>query len=211
MKELYSALVKAQSQIKNAVKDSTNPHYRSKYADLESVWDAIREALHQNGLAVLQLTDIDPSGAPVLITRVIHTSGEHVEGRYPLVCKDPTDAQKLGSSTSYARRYALSAMLGVVQADQDDDGNAASGITTQKAPPSVAKPSPAPTPAKASSNSITDVFAAHKLEYPKALEDYIGKPVKEWNDGEKVSARQAVEALKSGKPWSQIVKDKVFS
>jgi hypothetical protein len=125
MKNLYVSLVKAQSQIKNAVKDSTNPHFRSKYADLESVWDAVRDALHRNDLAVLQLTDIDTSGAPVLITRVIHTSGEHVEGRYPLVCKDPTDAQKLGSSMSYARRYSLSAMLGVIQSD--DDGNTAAG------------------------------------------------------------------------------------
>lgn len=190
MKELYSALVKAQSTIKNAVKDSTNPHYRSKYADLESVWDAIRDALHKNGLAVLQLTDIDSSGAPVLITRVIHTSGEHVEGRYPLVCKDPTDAQKLGSSTSYARRYALSAMLGVVQADQDDDGNSASGITTQKATPSVAKPV-APAQSK-------------NEEYQKLLEDFFKKPVKQWGETDKVLARKAFTDMQAGKPWATV-------
>lgn len=206
MKEIYTALVKAQGMIKNAVKDSTNPHYKSKYADLESVWDAIREALQKNNLAVLQLTDIDASGAPVLVTRVIHTSGEHIEGRYPLVCKDPTDAQKLGSSTSYARRYSLSAMLGVIQSD--DDGNAAAGHT---APPSPAKPSPAPVAAKPQGNAMVDLFAAHRLEYPKAVEDLVGKPVKDWSENDKTTAREAIKKLQAGVPWSQVVKDKVFS
>jgi hypothetical protein len=206
MKSLYAALVKAQSQIKNAVKDSVNPHFKNRYADLESVWDAVRDALHRNDLAVLQLTDLDASGAPVLITRVIHTSGEHVEGRYPLVCKDPTDAQKLGSSMSYARRYSLSAMLGVIQSD--DDGNTAAGHT---ASPSVAKPAPAPVTAKASSNVMVDLFAAHKLEYPKAVEDLIGKPVKEWSENDKTTAREAIRKLQSGTPWAQVTKAAVFS
>jgi len=201
MKELFAALIKAQSQIKNAVKDSVNPHFKNRYADLESVWDAVRDALHKNDLAVLQLTDIDASGAPVLITRVIHTSGEHVEGRYPLVCKDPTDAQKLGSSMSYARRYALSAMLGVIQSD--DDGNGASA--------QPAKPAGAPVAAKAITNAMTDLFAAHGLEYPKAVEDLIGKPVKEWSENDKTSAREAIKKLQAGTPWSQITKTAVFS
>ena len=197
MKNLYAALVKAQSQIKNAVKDSVNPHFKNRYADLESVWDAVRDALHRNDLAVLQLTDIDASGAPVLITRVIHTSGEHVEGRYPLVCKDPTDAQKLGSSMSYARRYSLSAMLGVIQSD--DDGN---GATAQPA-------KPAATPA--AKQGPASLFAAHGLEYPKALEDLIGKAIKDWTDADKVVARQAVDSLNKGTPWAQVTKAAVFS
>ena len=201
MKNLYAALVKAQSQIKNAVKDSVNPHFKNRYADLESVWDAVRDALHKNDLAVLQLTDIDASGAPVLITRVIHTSGEHVEGRYPLVCKDPTDAQKLGSSMSYARRYSLSAMLGVIQSD--DDGNGASS--------QPAKPSPAPVAAKAPTNAMADLFAAHKLEYPKAVEELIGKPVKEWSENDKTNAREAIKKLQAGTAWAQITKAAVFS
>ena len=197
MKNLYAALVKAQSQIKNAVKDSVNPHFKNRYADLESVWDAVRDALHRNDLAVLQLTDIDASGAPVLITRVIHTSGEHVEGRYPLVCKDPTDAQKLGSSMSYARRYSLSAMLGVIQSD--DDGNGASAQPAKAAATPAAKQGPA------------SLFAAHGLEYPKALEDLIGKAIKDWTDADKVVARQAVDSLNKGTPWAQITKAAVFS
>ena len=201
MKNLYAALVKAQSQIKNAVKDSVNPHFKNRYADLESVWDAVRDALHRNDLAVLQLTDLDASGAPVLITRVIHTSGEHVEGRYPLVCKDPTDAQKLGSSMSYARRYSLSAMLGVIQSD--DDGNGASA--------QPAKTAAQATPAPAAKQGPASLFAAHGLEYPKALEDLIGKAIKDWTDADKVVARQAVDSLNKGKAWPEIVKGNVFS
>lgn len=206
MKALYSALVKCQTQIKVALKDSKNPHFKSSYADLTSVMLACKDALAANELAVLQLSRIHESGTPVLVTRIIHSSGEHVEGEFPLVCKDPNDPQKLGSAVTYARRYALAAALGITA--DDDDGQAAAGHT---APPSVAKPAPAPVAAKAPSNSMTDLFGAHKLEYPKAVEDYIGKPIKDWNDADKVSARQAVEALKSGKPWSQITRDKVFS
>ncbi len=210
MKEIYQALVKAQSQIRIAIKDSNNPHFRSKYADLASVWDAIRDALHKNGLAVLQLSDVDASGVPVLLTRIIHESGQHVEGRYPIVCKDPQDPQKMVAATTYARRASLSAALGVIA--DDDDGNTAAGHTaSHTAPPSPAKPVSAPTTAKATGNAMTDLFAAHKLEYPKAVEDLIGKPVKEWSENDKTTAREAIKKLQAGVPWSQVVKDKVFS
>jgi hypothetical protein len=210
VKEIYQALVKAQSQIRIAIKDSNNPHFRSKYADLASVWDAIRDALHKNGLAVLQLSDVDASGVPVLLTRIIHESGQHVEGRYPIVCKDPQDPQKMVAATTYARRASLSAALGVIA--DDDDGNTAAGHTaSHTAPPSPVKPVSAPTTAKATGNAMTDLFAAHKLEYPKAVEDLIGKPVKEWSENDKTTAREAIKKLQAGTPWSQITKDKVFS
>lgn len=201
MKEIYTALVKAQSQIKHAVKDSTNPHYRSKYADLESVWDAVRDALHKNGLAVLQLTDIDASGAPVLLTRVIHTSGEHIEGRYPLVCKDMTDAQKLGSSTSYARRYALSAMLGVIQSD--DDGNAAAGHTQPAQPAKPASPIQQNIAKVASPTS--ELLATHHKTIAD-LEAAVGGKQATWTQTQKVKATEVIHALKAGKPWSEAIK-----
>jgi hypothetical protein len=80
-------------------------------------------------------------------------------------------------------------MLGVVQADQDDDGNAASGIITQKATPSVAKPAP----------------AANKTEeYQKLLEDFFKKPVKQWGETDKVLARKAFTDMQAGKPWATV-------
>jgi hypothetical protein len=206
MKELYTAFIAAQREIKTALKDSKNPHYKSTYADLESVWDACRDALHNHNLGIMQLTDLDPSGVPVLITRIVHESGQHVEGRYPLLCKDPSNPQATLAALTYARRGSLAAACGVVQSD--DDGNTAAGHT---APPSVAKAAPAPVAAKAPSNAMADLFAAHKLEYPKAVEDLIGKPVKEWSENEKTTAREAIKKLQAGTPWSQITKAAVFS
>jgi hypothetical protein len=100
--------------------------------------------------------------------------------------------------------------LGVIA--DDDDGNTAAGHTaSHTAPPSPVKPVSAPTTAKATGNAMTDLFAAHKLEYPKAVEDLIGKPVKEWSENDKTTAREAIKKLQAGTPWSQITKDKVFS
>lgn len=202
MKALYSALVKAQSQIKTAIKDSNNQHFRSKYADLGSVWDAVRHALHSNELAVVQLSRIHESGAPVLVTRIIHSSGEHIEGEYPLVCKDPTDPQKLVAATTYARRAALSAALGVIA--DDDDGNTAAG---HNPPPAPAR---APVAASSAKSGVQATFEAAGLEYPRALEELIGKVMKAWTETDKVLARQAVDALTKGKSWSTIVKEHTF-
>ena len=185
MKALYSALVKAQSQIKIAIKDSNNPHFRSKYADLVSVWDAVRDALHSNGLAVIQLSDIDASGVPVLLTRIIHESGEHIEGRYPIICKDPNDPQKMLAAVTYARRGMLSSALGVTS--DDDDGNSAASA-------------PAPKPAaKPASSKASD--------YQALLEGFFDKPVAKWSDTEKVLARKAFTDLQGGKEWSAVQSD----
>ena len=206
MKEIFSALIKAQSEMKIATKDSVNPHFRNRYADFGSVYDACKDALHRNGLAVLQPTRIHESGITVVVTKIIHTSGQFIDGEYPVLSKDMTDAQKHGGGLTYARRYALASMLSVLQ--DDDDGNTAAGHT---ASPSVAKPAPAPVAAKASSNVMVDLFAAHKLEYPKAVEDLIGKPVKEWSENDKTTAREAIRKLQAGTPWAQVTKAAVFS
>ena len=108
--------------MKPALKDSTNPHFKSKYADLTSVWEACREALTKNGLSVVQATEFDGENAWIK-TILLHASGESIEGRYPLRPVQNTP-QGMGSAISYARRYALAAMVGVVS--DDDDGNEAS-------------------------------------------------------------------------------------
>lgn len=119
--EISKALCKFQGALKPAIKDSTNPHFRSKYADLASVWDAIREPLSSNGLSALQLVGTS-EGKTSLTTRICHESGEWIESLWeiPIGKNDP---QGLGSAISYARRYALAASLGVTQ--DDDDANAA--------------------------------------------------------------------------------------
>jgi hypothetical protein len=124
MKNLAQALSKMQGQMTPAIKDATNPAFKSKYADLASVWEAIRKPLSDNGLSVTQQTDVLDNGQMILITTVWHMSGESLVARYPLTPAQNT-IQAVGSCLSYARRYSISALLGVTQ--DDDDGNAGSG------------------------------------------------------------------------------------
>ncbi len=122
--ELASALAKAQGAIKGAIKDTANPFFKSKYADLSSVWDACRDQLAANGLAVIQTPCQSDSGGIGIETMLAHSSGQWVSSQYSMpVAK--LDAQGVGSAITYARRYALAAMVGV--APEDDDGNSATG------------------------------------------------------------------------------------
>jgi hypothetical protein len=116
--ELITALAKAQGQMKAAIKDSTNPHFKSKYADLASVWDACRDPLSNNGLAVTQTVTCD-TDKQVLITMLGHSSGQWIRSNMVLPIQKG-GPQELGSCLSYCRRYSLAAMVGVFQ--DDDDG-----------------------------------------------------------------------------------------
>lgn len=129
---LSAALAKAQARVKGAAKDSTNPHFKSRYADLASIWDACREALTANGLSIVQAPSSDDAGAYVT-TRLCHASGEWMESTVGVPLATPT-AQALGSVITYLRRYALAAMVGV--APEDDDGQAATDqqVADQGAP-----------------------------------------------------------------------------
>jgi hypothetical protein len=120
---LAKALSAAQGSIKSALKDSNNPFFKSKYADLASVWESCRPALSSNGLAVTQSTAF-VGELLVLETMLMHLSGEWVSSVYP-ISPVKSDPQGVGSAITYARRYSLSALVGVV-AGEDDDGNAAS-------------------------------------------------------------------------------------
>lgn len=121
------AFLKLQSAIKPAIKDANNPAFRSKYADLGAVWEAIKQPLQDAGFSVIQSPDFEGDHM-WLKTTILHVSGDKIEGRYPLRPSKP-DPQGYGSALTYARRYSISAMLGVI-ADDDDDGNAASGLKT---------------------------------------------------------------------------------
>lgn len=131
--ELAKALALAQLQMATAKKDSVNPFFKSKYADLASVSEACRSALGNNGLSVAQLIT-GTHDAPMLITLLMHNSGEYLSSDAPLLLAKK-DAQGLGSAITYQRRYSLAAMVGVIQ--DDDDGNAASHQEKPKAPPSA--------------------------------------------------------------------------
>lgn len=123
--DLATALAKAQAQIGAARKSSVNPHLKNRYADLADVWDACREALSAHGLSVTQVPHADDGEAVYLYSTLMHSSGQWIRGRYP-IRPLKNDPQSFGSALTYARRYSLSAMVGIV-ADDDDDGNGASG------------------------------------------------------------------------------------
>jgi hypothetical protein len=138
--ELAKALVQAQADFGPLVKGSKNEFFRSKYSDLSAVMDVIRGPLHEHGLCFVQTNEPDEPGFITLETTLIHTSGEWVAGRIrmPLVKSDP---QGYGSAMTYARRYALQAILGL--AAEDDDAESA---TQRKAPVDRSKPEKPPSP-----------------------------------------------------------------
>jgi hypothetical protein len=123
MKIIATALVKAQSEMSNPVKGSNNPFFKSKYADLNSVREAVLPVLNANGISVLQpMRHID--GKNFINTIFLHESGEMIESFTEIVYAKTNDAQAQGSGITYARRYGLQS-LACVGAD-DDDGHAAS-------------------------------------------------------------------------------------
>jgi hypothetical protein len=121
--ELAAALASAQGEIQGAPKTSLNPHFKSRYSDLSEVWSACRAALSKHKIAVIQSPQFDLEGA-WLETHLIHASGQSMIGRFPLRPTKP-DMQGFGSAISYAKRYSLASMIGVVS-EEDDDGNEAS-------------------------------------------------------------------------------------
>lgn len=128
--EIASALAKAQAAIEGAVKGNVNPAFRSKYADLGAVWDAIREPLSAASIAVVQGLERTESGV-ACTTLLAHSSGQWIRDTFEVpVTKQ--DAQGFGSAATYCRRYSLMAMVGI--APVDDDGNGAVGKAEQKDP-----------------------------------------------------------------------------
>ena len=133
---LVKALCEAQKTIKIAEKDSTNPHFRSKYASFESVISASRKSLLENGLVVSQIIDATLTNGHLLKTLLMHTSGEWLESTMPILAKD-LSPQAFGSALTYAKRYAMAAIVGV-GTGEDDDANEAQP-TIQKPPVTIEK------------------------------------------------------------------------
>ena len=133
---LAAALAKAQGEMENADKNSQNPHFRSKYADLAEIINTVRPVLAKHGLSVTQFPAYADGNASVE-TVLAHESGEWMSG----VCSSPVvkaDPQGVGSALTYLRRYSLSAVCGIAQ--EDDDANAASkpkGESKKAAPPAT--------------------------------------------------------------------------
>jgi len=129
MKNIASALVRAQRGFAPALKTSTNPHFRSKYVDLAGCIEAVVDALNAAGIALIQRTSENSTGVTVE-TVFVHESGEMLECGKLHVPASKQDPQGYGSALTYARRYSLMAAAGI--APEDDDGNAASKTPAPK-------------------------------------------------------------------------------
>lgn len=136
MKEIAAALVKAQKEFGPALKTSTNPAFRSRYADLSACVEAVIDALNNNDIYLMQPTHECDDGV-IVETIFIHSSGEQMSSGKLHVPATKHDAQGYGSALTYARRYSLMAACGI--APEDDDGNSAA-----KPKPAAAKPAAAP-------------------------------------------------------------------
>lgn len=167
-KSIFQALVAAQKNFESAAKTSNNPHFRSKYAALDVCVDAVKEALNNEGIFLLQKTHGCTDGVMVE-TIFIHESGDQLSGGVLHVPASKHDAQGYGSALTYARRYSLLAACGI--APEDDDGNAAT-----KSPPKTIK-QPSDQEIEAKRFEVTQAFeaATNTDELRKALD-----PAREW-------------------------------
>lgn len=168
--KLASALAKAQGEIENAEKDSLNPHFKSKYADLASVRAAYRDPLKKHGLSLMQIPSAN--GAKVKVkTILMHESGEYISGELEMTAQQNTP-QAIGSAATYCRRYSASAFTGV--APDDDDGNEATGKPAaqqqshpQRSAPQAAKPAARSTAASNGQPKNIDRKGAMVMAYKK--------------------------------------------
>ncbi len=130
--KLAPALLAAQKEMGVALKDSNNPFFKSRYADLNAIIDASVPVLNKNGIAVLQspsvVTYVDGTNGDIIQTILLHESGEYLAGQSKVVAAKQNDPQSQGSATTYARRYGLQAM--VTLKAEDDDGEGAMNRST---------------------------------------------------------------------------------
>lgn len=179
--ELVTALAKAQGKILPALKDKTNPHLKSKYADLSSIWDACRVPLSENGLAVIQTVETRDREL-VLITTLAHSSGQWMRGEFPIITTK-MDPQGIGSALTYYRRYSLASIAGVSPGDDDAEGAQGNikrvSFEVQPRPLAVHKPIPSSTPL----DSLMDKISAESIAidmlpaYLQNLSEKKGQPI----------------------------------
>jgi hypothetical protein len=179
---LLKAFLAAQAQVRGAKKDAQNPHFKSDYATLESVITAIKDPLNSNGLAFIQMPATCQNGGLRLVTRIYHMGGQFIESDFevPLPKADP---QGVGSALTYARRYALMAMMGI--APEDDDGNSATPKKrSAKKAPTKSKPKPDET-------TLPDPLSDDEIRAE------IGELILAYTGGDKEAAGDELERLTS--------------
>lgn len=157
---LWAALLRFQADAPRLQKDALNPHFKNRYVTLAKVMETVTPALARQGLVWTTMPGFDGEGNPELMYRLTHAaSGEALEGKMRLLLTK-ADSQGQGSAITYARRYTIMAVLGLV-ADEDDDGNGASG-PAQRPQPQARPPQPTAKVITASQRGLINKLAAEK-------------------------------------------------
>lgn len=177
---LFAALALAQAEVENATKASTNPHFKSKYADLAEVLNTVRPVYSKHGIAIVQSTGFD-GGMVSVTTALVHKEGGYITS-VASCTPAKTDGQGVGAATTYLRRYSLAAACGVAQ--EDDDGN------------SAAHNRPAAAPAKPS-NQLLDLLAATEDATSEEALRSLYKATENLVEHEKGEARKAIVQKRS--------------
>lgn len=201
IEEIAKAMVIVQQTPIKAKKGSEATYIHSKYADLESVWDAVREPLTTNGLAVLQTNELCENGV-IIITTLMHTSGQWIRGKLQIIADKPTP-QGYGSAITYGRRYALMAMVGV--SPVDDDGEEAMGRQKQKKPDEQAtKSGAAPMPNGKAHTFIEYTLPDETSEALTHIKTYKPKVVVEEDHRYKVGKFMVEISADNNMVWSDV-------
>lgn len=195
--KLSDALAKAQAVLTNPAKDAENPHFRSRYASLDTGLNIVRKALSAHNIAFTQGTRLDGE-LLILETLLSHSSGEWMQSEYP-VARFPVKQQELGSAMTYAKRYSLFGLVGIAGED-DDDGNAANtqNIPARRQPEPVTKK---PVQSPEESKKVYDVLAG-TLMMADSVEQIDGwlsknlKAIETLNDDHKALLRKAIKDLR---------------
>ena len=183
---ISEAIVDFQSEMEAVKKGASNPFFKSKYADLPSIIEAIKPVAANQGIAILQEIINEADGILICNSRIIHTSGEWIEGECPVHYEKATP-QGYGSAVTYARRYGLQSILGLSAAD--DDGNQAEKDAAKKKPKkgtrTPVKPAPAEKPEtpKVSKDTLAQVSFIKKvaLEVGMGAEEIALTALKDWS------------------------------
>lgn len=203
--EIAAALSVAQAEISPAEKNATNPHLKNKYANISAIYDAVREVLPKHGLCVVQtMLPTDGTRAHVRTT-LAHKSGQWFASECVMPLDRQGGAQGMGSAITYARRYSLSAILGVV-ADEDDDGNGAQGrnskaqVEKDRANAKANNSSPPTDPQRRKLQAMmNEKHGPNRDAILADLSDFFGRPIKTSNELTKDEVSEIIDAMNSGK------------
>lgn len=198
MEKIAPAFIKAKKEFAPAMKCASNPHFKSKYADLAECLEAVNDALLNNDIAVIHETSEDATGVTVE-TVFLHSSGETIRGGKLHVPAAKQDPQGYGSALTYARRYSLMAACGI--APEDDDGNAASKpqaqATRPAARPNAKAAAPAPGPGLTEEQMDDVILAMVESTTVPELQKVFGDAYKKCGAGQQTRLKAAYDEIKT--------------